>query len=130
MSREIDSLAEEIGAAVAASLGTDLALLAGYSRAKAAAIAAFTVTLGRAHAAGALEGEALASEMAELDRMVARFVRNIRALAVTTAERLLRAVGSVLIAALDRALAPAGRTLAALAAPATGLVTFAALASG
>jgi hypothetical protein len=44
----------------------------------------------------------MTEEIAELERMVARFVRNIQALATTTIERLLRGIGDLLMAALSQ----------------------------
>jgi hypothetical protein len=57
-------------------------------------------------------------EMAELERMVVRFVRNMQALATTTIERLLRGIGEVLSATLQRAIGLPVLTMA----PATGMV--------
>lgn len=106
----------EIGRTVASVAQTDLALLHGYSRAKARAIAGYTLLIGEAHAAGQLSEADLAEEMEELDRMLARFVRNIEALASTLIERLLTAVAGVLRRVLDIYTVPPSFTLAALAA--------------
>ena len=44
----------------------------------------------------------MTDETAELERMVVRFVRNIQALAITTIERLLSGIGSLLMATLSQ----------------------------
>lgn len=100
MSSELDQLAARIGETVSAILATDLALLRGYSQAKARAIASFTLLLGEGFAAGTVSEAQMRDEMEELQRMAARFVRNIQALAATTAERVLGAVLGVLLATL------------------------------
>ncbi|MCH8166971.1 MAG: hypothetical protein IID49_00160 [Proteobacteria bacterium] len=118
MAQDFDQLTAGIGAAVSTILSTDLALLRGYSRAKARAIASFTVLLGEGYASGSISDEQMAQEMEELERMVVRFVRNIQALATTTIERLLRGIGDLLMAALRQVTGlPALRL-----APATGMV--------
>ena len=118
MAQDFDQLTAGIGAAVSTILSTDLALLRGYSRAKARAIASFTELLGEGYASGSISDEQMAQEMEELERMVVRFVRNIRALATTTIERLLRGIGDLLMAALRQVTGlPALRL-----APSTGIV--------
>lgn len=102
MAQTIDTLTSEIGLVVTRIVNTDLALLRGYSRAKARAIAGFTLLLGEGYAAGSIADEQMTREMEELERMVTRFVRNIQALATTTVERLLRGIGSLLMATLGR----------------------------
>ena len=102
MARDFDQLTAGIGLAVSNIVSTDLALLRGYSRAKARAIASFTVLLGEGYASGSISEEQMAQEMEELERMVVRFVRNIQALATTTIERLLRGIGDLLMAALSQ----------------------------
>jgi len=100
MSQTFDELTAEIGLVVSGILKTDLALLRGYSQAKARSIASFTLLLGEAYAAGRMSDEQMTRETAELERMVTRFVRNIRALATTTAERVLQGVGALLMRVL------------------------------
>lgn len=102
MAQNFDALTAEIGLVVSSILQTDLALLRGYSQAKARAIASFTLILGEGYATGAITDEQLNTEMVELERMVTRFVRNIQALATTTIERLLRGVGALLITTITR----------------------------
>jgi hypothetical protein len=102
MSQTLDSLTAEIGLVVAKIAGTDLALLRGYSQAKARAIASFTLLLGEGYAAGSIGDEQMREEMTELERMVVRFVRNLQALATTTIERLLRSIGELLTATIRR----------------------------
>ena len=92
MARDFDQLTAGIGLAVRNIVSTDLALLRGYSQAKARAIASFTLLLGEGYAAGSISGAQMTREMEELERMVVRFVRNIQALAITTIERLLRGI--------------------------------------
>lgn len=100
MAQTFDQLTAEIGMVVSRILHTDLALLSGYSQAKAHAIARFTVALGEGYAAGSVSDAQLAREKEELERMVIRFVRNIQALATTTIERLISGIANVLMAAL------------------------------
>lgn len=113
----IQTLTAEIGAAVTGVLGRDVTLLRGYSQAKAGAIAGYTLMLGEALATGAVGADDLAEEMTEIDRMVARFVRNIEAIATTAIDRVIRAVGTVLMRVIDAALGRSGLTLSALVAP-------------
>jgi hypothetical protein len=96
MAQNFDELTAEIGLVVSGILKTDLALLRGYSQAKARSIASFTVLLGEAYSAGGMSDEQMRRETAELERMVVRFVRNIQALATTTIERVLQGVGALL----------------------------------
>lgn len=114
MTQELDQLTARIGAAVSQILRADLALLRGYSEAKARAIASFTLLLGEGFAAGSISEAQMRDEMVELQRMAARFVRNIQALAATTAERLLGAVTDLLLGTLRQLTG-----LPALAMPAT-----------
>ncbi len=100
MTKELDQLTARIGETVSGMLRTDLALLRGYSQAKARSIASFTLLIGEAYAAGSLSEAQMQEEMAELQRMTARFIRNIRALASTMAERVVGAVVGVLLATL------------------------------
>ena len=118
MARDFDQLTAGIGAAVSSIVRTDLALLRGYSRAKARAIASFTLLLGEGYASGGISEEQMAQEMEELERMVVRFVRNIQALATTTIERLLRGIGNLLMATLSQVTGLPALTLA----PSTGMV--------
>lgn len=100
MAQTIDKLTADIGLVVSQILETDLALLKGYSVAKAQAISRFTLTLGEGYAAGTISDAQLAQEKEEIERMVIRFVRNIQALATTTIERLIAGVAGVLATAL------------------------------
>ncbi len=100
MTQDLDQLTARIGETVSQILRADLALLRGYSEAKARSVASFTLLLGEAFAAGSVSEAQLREEMEELQRMTARFVRNIQALAATTAERLLGAVTGILLAML------------------------------
>ena len=100
MTQTFDQLTAEIGLVVSRILRTDLALVRGYSQAKARAIARFTLFLGEGYAAGTISDVQLAREKEELERMVLRFVRNIQALATTTVERLISGVAEVLMTAL------------------------------
>ncbi|MFQ5565558.1 MAG: hypothetical protein ACE5EU_04270 [Paracoccaceae bacterium] len=118
MAQDFDQLTAEIGLVVSKILETDLALLRGYSQAKARAIASFTLLLGEGYAAGTVSEEQMAQEMEELERMVVRFVRNIQALATTTIERLLRGIGDLLMATLRQVTGLPALTLA----PSTGMV--------
>jgi len=100
MAQDFDTLTAEIGLVVSGILKTDLALLRGYSRAKARAVASFTLLLGQAYAEGRMPEEQMKREMEELERMVLRFVRNIQALVATTIERVVRGVADLLIKVL------------------------------
>ena len=118
MAQNFDALTGEIGLVVTKIVNTDLALLRGYSQAKARAIASFTLLLGEGYAAGSISEDQMSQEMAELERMVVRFVRNIQALATTTIERLLQGIGNLLMAALRQVTGLPALTLA----PSTGMV--------
>ena len=118
MAQNFDQLTGEIGLVVTRIVNTDLALLRGYSQAKARAIASFTLLLGEGYAAGTISEEQMTQEMDELERMVVRFVRNIQALATTTIERLLRGIGDLLMATLMQVTGLPALTLA----PSTGMV--------
>jgi hypothetical protein len=118
MAQNLDALTSEIGLVVTSILNTDLALLRGYSQAKARAVASFTLLLAEGYAGGSISSEQVAEETAELERMVVRFVRNIQALAITTVERLLRAIGNLLMATLTRVTGLPALTLA----PSSGIV--------
>jgi hypothetical protein len=118
MTQNYDTLTSQIGSVVSGILVTDLALLRGYSQAKARAIASFTLLLADGYANGSISGEQMADETAELERMVVRFVRNIQALAVTTIERLLRGIGDLLLATFRQVTGLPALTLA----PSNGLV--------
>ena len=100
MAQTIDQLTAEIGVVVSRIVQTDLALLAGYSQAKAQSIARFTLILGEGYAAGSISEAQLEQEKEELERMVIRFVRNIQALATTTVERLISGVAELLMGVL------------------------------
>lgn len=100
MAQTFDELTAEIGLVVSGILKTDLALLRGYSQAKARSIASFTLLLGEAYAAGGMSDEQMQRESAELERMVVRFVRNIQALVTTTIERVLQGIGALLMRVL------------------------------
>jgi hypothetical protein len=118
MAQKLDALTSEIGLVVTSILSTDLALLRGYSHAKARAIASFTLLLAKGHASGSISSEQIAEETVELERMVVRFVRNIQALAITTIERLLRGIGNLLMATLSQVTGLPALTLA----PSSGMV--------
>ncbi|HUF88190.1 MAG TPA: hypothetical protein VMM59_12470 [Thermohalobaculum sp.] len=102
MADSFKQLTTEIGMVVTRILRADLALLAGYSQAKAQAVARFTLALGEGYAAGTITEAEMAREKEELERMVIRFVRNIQALATVTIERLISGVAEVLTAVLRR----------------------------
>jgi|GEM_PF-2438955 len=97
MANTLDTLTAEIGLVVTKIAATDLALLRGYSQAKARAIASYTLLLGEGYAAGTISDEQMTQEMAELERMVLRFVRNLQALATTTIERILGGIVDLLL---------------------------------
>ncbi len=100
MTQTIDQLTAEIGIVSARIVRTDIALLSGYSQAKARAIARFTLALGEGYASGSVSDAQLAREKEELERMVVRFVRNLQALATTTIERLISGVAELLMTVL------------------------------
>ncbi len=118
MAQNFDTLTGEIGLVVTKIVNTDLALLRGYSQAKARAIASFTLLLGEGYAAGSISEEQMAQETIELERMVARFVRNIQALATTTIERLLSGIQNLLMTTLRQVTGLPSFTMA----PSNGMV--------
>jgi hypothetical protein len=118
MAQNFDALTSQIGQVVTSIVSTDLALLRGYSQAKARAIASFTLLLAEGYASGSITAEQLADETVELERMVVRFVRNIQALATTTIERLLRGIGDLLLATLSQVTGLPALSLA----PSSGMV--------
>ena len=121
MTQSTESLTTEIGAAVARIVQTDLALLAGYSEAKARSIASFTLVLGRAYAAGSLTRAQFDEESAELERMVVRFVRNLQALATTMIERLMRGLSDLLVGVIRRTTGMPALTLGPTGGPIWGV---------
>jgi len=111
LSRDFESLATEIEATVERTARSARQTLPGYSRAKARAIAGFTLMIGEAHLTGRIDDAQMRREMAELDRMVLRFVRTMTALANTLGEALIGALSDLVHGVLDRALGPAGAFL-------------------
>ena len=108
---DFEALAQEIETTVRRTAGAARETLPGYSRDKARAIAGFTLMIGEAYAAGRLSEAQMARELAELDRMVMRFVRMITALANTLAEALVGTLSRLLRGVLDAILGPAGLVL-------------------
>lgn len=108
---DFEALAGEIEATVHDTAAAAGGTLPAYSRAKARALAGFTLMTGEAYAAGRLDEDGMRRELDELDRMVIRFVRTITALANTLAEALIGALARLLRRALDRVLGPAGLVL-------------------
>lgn len=111
MAQTFDQLTAEIGLVVSQILQTDLALVRGYSQAKAQAIARFTLVLGEGYAAGTIGKAQLGREREELERMVIRFVRNIQALATVTIERLIHGITEALSLTLRQLTGLPGFTL-------------------
>lgn len=114
---DVNQLVQDISNAMTDILNTDVKLLRGYSQAKAQTIARFTKLIGEGYANGEIDQAELEQEIDELDLMVERFVRNIKALANTTIERLIRAVTGTLYAAIKGVAAGAGVPLPALDLP-------------
>lgn len=111
MADSFEALTAEIGLVTTRILRADLALLAGYSQAKASAIARFTLALGEGYASGSITGAELEREKEELERMVIRFVRNIQALATVTIERLIHGITEALSLTLRQLTGLPGFTL-------------------
>ena len=111
---DVDNLVRDMGAAMSGILNTDVKLLRGYSRTKAKTIARFTKLIAEGYASGEIDDAEMEDELDELDDMVARFVRNIRALANTTIERLIKAVTTSLYGAIKGVAAGAGVPIPAL----------------
>lgn len=103
---DFERLAAEIERTVIDTAAAARADMPGYSRAKARALAGYTLLIGEAHAAGELDADGLAREMEELDRMVMRFVRTMTALANTLAEALIDALAALLRRVLSLILGP------------------------
>ena len=110
----VNELLQNIGDAMSNILNTDVKLLRGYSKAKAHTIARFTKLIAEGYANGEIDEAELEQELDELDDMVARFIRNIKALANTTIERLIKAVTTTLYDAIKGVAAGAGVPLPAL----------------
>jgi len=108
---DFEALADEIEETVRRTAEGARATLPDYSRAKARAIAGFTLMIGEAYATGEIDEAGMRRELDELDRMVMRYVRTIRALANTLAEALIGALARLLRRALDALLGPAGLVL-------------------
>jgi uncharacterized protein YfbU (UPF0304 family) len=111
---DVNKLVDDIGKSMSDILSTDVKLLRGYSGTKAKTIARFTKLIAEGYASGEIDDVELEQELDELDDMVARFVRNIRALANTTIERLIKAVTTTLYGAIKGVAAGAGVPLPAL----------------
>ena len=105
---DIGQLAQSMADAMTGVLETDVKLLRGYSETKAKTIARFARLIAEGYANGEIDQNELETELDELDMMVERYVRNIRALANTTIERLISAVTGVLYGAIKAAAATAG----------------------
>ena len=114
MAKSVDDLIGDIAGAMTDVLSKDVKLLRGYSATKAKSIARLTKLIAEGYAEGEIDQQELQEELDELDMMVERFVRNLRALANTTVERLIRAVTSSLYGAITAAARTAGIPLPAL----------------
>ncbi len=114
MALNVENIANDIAATMTDILSKDVKLLRGYSETKAKSIARFTKLIAEGYAAGEIDKQELEEEIDELDMMVERFVRNLKAIANTTIERLIKAVTSTLYDALRVAAAGAGVPLPAL----------------
>jgi len=108
---EYEGLTREIEATVAESAAAARATLPDYSRAKARAIAGFTLLIGEAYADGRLDEAGMQREFGELERMVVRFVRMMTAMANTLTEAIVAAILTLLRRVLDAILGPAGLAL-------------------
>ena len=114
---DLDELLNSMMSAMSDILKKDVRLLRGYSQAKAQSIARFTKLVGEGYASGEIDDAELAEELEEIDRMVDRFVRNLRALAHVTIERLIRAVTGTLYNAIRGVSLAAGVPLPAIELP-------------
>ena len=110
---EFGDLVGDMAQAMADVVNTDITLLRGYSKAKAKTIARFTKLIAEGYAAGEID-EAEEDELDELDMMVERWIRNLKTLANTTIERLIKAVTTALYGAITTVAAAAGVPLPAL----------------
>ena len=111
---DIGDLVGDMAQAMADVVNTDITLLRGYSKAKAKTIARFTKLIAEGYAAGEIDEAELEDELDELDMMVERWIRNLKALANTTIERLIKAVTTTLYGAITTVAAAAGVPLPAL----------------
>jgi hypothetical protein len=117
---DVDDLLDNIVQAMTDVVNTDVKLLRGYSEVKARSIARFTKLIAEGYASGEIDKEELEMELDELDGMVERFIRNMKALVNTTIERLVHAVTSTLYAAIALAATAAGVPLPAMNMTTTG----------
>lgn len=114
MGISVDDLIGDIANAMTDVLTKDVKLLRGYSATKAKSIARFTKLIAEGYASGEIDEQELQEELDELDMMVERFIRNLKALANTTVERLIKAVTSTLYGAIRIAATGAGVPLPAI----------------
>lgn len=114
---DLDSLLDSILSSMTDIIGKDVKLLRGYSRSKAKSIARFTKLVGEGYASGEIDAAELEAELEEIDLMVDRFVRNLRALAHVTIERLVMAVTGALYGAIRAAATAGGVPLPAIDLP-------------
>ena len=111
---DLDKLLSDIVAAVNDILQKDVTLLRGYSQQKVKTIARFTKLVAEGYATGEISKEELEYELDELDGMIERFIRNLRALANVTIERLIKAVTSTVYGAIQAAARAYGVPLPAI----------------
>ena len=114
MAISADKLVDDIVDAATDILKKDVKLLRGYSQRKAKTVARFTKLVAEGYASGEIDEQELQEELDELDMMIERFVRNLRALANTAIERLVRAITSILYGAISTAARGTGVPLPAL----------------
>lgn len=114
MSISVDDLIGDIGNVMNDILTKDVKLLRGYSETKAKSIARYTKLIAESYAAGEIDEAELQEELDELNLMIERFVRNLKALTNTTVERLIAGVTNVLYGAIRMAATGAGVPLPAL----------------
>ncbi|MGO1118142.1 hypothetical protein ACTL6U_05535 [Rhodovibrionaceae bacterium A322] len=110
----VDQILNDLTESMTAILSTDVKLLRGYSQTKAKTIARFTRLIAEGVAEGEISPAELEDELDELDFMIERFVRNMKALALTTIERLIKVVTGSLYGIVKGAATAAGVPLPAL----------------
>lgn len=113
----VDGLVQDMATAMSDILEKDVTLLRGYAKAKAKKVARFTKLIAEGYADGEIDEAELEEELDELDSMIDRFVRNIKALARVTVEKLILAVTTTLYGAIKTVASGAGVPLPSLDMP-------------
>jgi hypothetical protein len=114
---DFDGLVSNVLAAMRGILDEDARLLRGYSEAKLKTIARFTKLVGEGYAQGFIDLAEFEEHLERLDDMIERFIRNLRALAAVTIEKLISAVTGTVYGAIGGAARAAGVPLPPIGLP-------------